>query len=64
MEKYTKINNLVLQEDSKSFYGIVNTECPICGEPNNIFPIPLFKLGNIGYCLECYYNSMSSVIDN
>ena len=60
MEKY----KLVLGEDSKKVYGITNTECPICGTLNNVVLMPLVKLGNIGYCLECYYNSMSSVIDN
>lgn len=60
MEKY----KLVLEEDSKKVYGITNTECPICGTPNNVVLMPIVKLGNVGYCVECYYNSVSSFMDN
>lgn len=60
MEKY----KLVIEQDSKEVYGITNTECPICGTANNIALIPLVKLGNVGYCVECYYNSISLFTDN
>lgn len=56
MDKYNeKVQEIVIEQDSKEFYGIVNTKCPICKKPNNIVPMPIVKLGDTGYCLDCYY---------
>lgn len=55
---------LVINEDSKDFYGIVNTECPVCKKPNNIVPVNIVKFGNVGYCLECFYEGVKLVTNN
>ena len=55
---FKNVDEIVLEEDSREFYGIVNTECPICKKPNNTVPTPIVKLGNVGYCLDCYYKEI------
>lgn len=57
-----KIESIQMNESCKEFYEIENDSCPICGR-KFIGPTNLAKIGNIGFDLECFFNTTREYIN-